>query len=296
MNQKGQLILTLILVMTVALAIGLSIVQKSLVDVSTATKVEQSSRAFSAAEAGIEKALKTTNCGTSCNVSFSENNSSATVDDSSLIPPTPSSGTQQDPLEYPPLAKEDIAHVWLADPNSSPPSPPSTCGPAIVCFYTSSSLDVFWGNSSSDKAALELTIIYYGVDPVDGVSKYLSLKKYYDNPSANRSANNFEQVGNCSLGGNKPSTTAAYRTKYGDNSYQCKVTLSSLPSGLILLRARLLYNTQSQPFAVQPPANLTCGAACSIPAQARILVSTGISGAIFQRRVKLFHLIKLVSP
>ncbi len=45
-NQKGQLILILILVMTVALSIGLSIVQKSLVDVSTSSKVEQSSRAF----------------------------------------------------------------------------------------------------------------------------------------------------------------------------------------------------------------------------------------------------------
>ena len=57
MNKKGQILLALILVMTVALAIGLSVIQKSLVDVSTSTKVEQSSMAFSAAEAGIERSL-----------------------------------------------------------------------------------------------------------------------------------------------------------------------------------------------------------------------------------------------
>ena len=56
-EQKGQVILILILVMTVGLAIGLSIVQKSLVDISTASKIEQSSRAYSAAEAGVERAF-----------------------------------------------------------------------------------------------------------------------------------------------------------------------------------------------------------------------------------------------
>ena len=302
MNQKGQLILTLILVMAVVLAIGLSIVQKSLVDVSTATKVEQSSRAFSAAEAGIEKALKSTDCGpggVNCNVSFSENNSSATVSDSNLIPAVPPPGTRQAPLEHDSLlAKEDVAHVWLADPDSNVRLPECTAidpgGHQPVC-YRQTSLDVYWGNSNSDKAAIELTVVYYGVDPLDGVSKYLSLKKYYDNPSANRSANNFEQVGNCSSGGNKPVTTADYRAKYGDNSYQCKVTLSNLPAGLMLVRSRLLYNTQSQPFAVQPPPTATCGTACSIPPQARILVSSGVSGET-QRKVKLFQINKVVPP
>lgn len=298
-NQKGQLILTLILVMTVALAIGLSIVQKSLVDVSTATKVEQSSRAFSAAEAGIEKALKSTDCGAggvNCNVAFTENDSSATVSDSNLIPAIAAVGTQQDPLEYPPLAKEDVAHVWLADLNSTSPSSPPTCGGGIACFYTALSIDIFWGNSNSDKAALELTIVYFGTDPVDGVSKYLSLKKYYDHALATRSpANNFEPIENCSVGGNKPETTDAYKAKYGDNSYQCKVSLSGLPAGLILMRARLLYNTQSQPFAVQPPSDVKCGPACSIPPQARVLVSSGVSGET-QRKVKLFQLNKVVPP
>ena len=73
MKEKGQIILILLLVMTVALGVGLTIVQRSLTDISTSTKVEQSSRAFSAAEAGIEKALQ----GDISSVNFPDAGSSA---------------------------------------------------------------------------------------------------------------------------------------------------------------------------------------------------------------------------
>lgn len=290
-NAKGQIIVTLILVMTVALAIGLSIIQKSLVDVSTATKVEQSSRAFSAAEAGIEKALKSINCGAggvNCSVTFSENNSSATVNDSNLIPAVPPVGTQQSPLEYPPLAKEDVAHFWLADLDSTDPSNPPLCGPSISCYYTKPTLDVYWGNSTTDRAALELTLVYYGTnptDPVDPSAKYRNRKWYLDQFDRN---NNFHQG-------------CGYTSSSSVENYTCKFTIGgtqdpngSLPAGLILLRGRLLYNTTSQPIAIQ--AIWPCsGNGCFIPSQARVLVSSGVSGET-QRKVKLFQLNKVVPP
>jgi len=275
--QKGQIILVLILIMTVALAIGLSIVQKSLVNVSTASKVEQSSRAFSAAEAGIEKALK----GDTTLQSFSGSSSSIKeITDTGLTPCVPGQagcvqgvGIRQVVLEKEPLAKEDTAHVWLADLNSSsnPPTP----------FYTQSSLDVYWGNSSIDKAALELTLVYY-----DG-SLYKSRKWYLDDISATRNpANGFDTV----------SCPGTYQ--FGTNTYQCKKTLGDgtginngpLPSGspniLMLIRARLLYNTTRQLFAVQAVG--TCGSECSLPPQARTIFSTGASGET-QRRVKVYQ-------
>jgi len=275
-NQKGQVILVLILVMTVALAIGISVVQRSLSDISTSTKVEQSSRAFSAAEAGIEKALNCPTCVTT-SVNFSENQSGATVTNNSLIPCVPGSsgcvqgtGSQQVALEYPPLAKEEVAHVWLADYTS-------TVNPPTV-FYTQPTLDVYWGDPAAiDKAALELTLVYYAS------GQYLSRKWYLDQ-IVRSPANNFEQVtciGNYSLAG-----------------YQCKKTLGNntginngpLPSGLMLLRARLLYNSTSQPFAVQAVG--TC-ATCFLPPQARKIISTGTAGTT-QRRVQLFQLDKVV--
>lgn len=264
-SQRGQTVLILVLVMTVALAIGISVIQRSLSDVSTATKFEQSSRAFSAAEAGIEKALK----GDPSGVIFTDNSSSATVTGNTLIPAVPPNGTRQEPLEYLPLAKEETAHVWLADLTSTMNPPAEHYDPLV-----SRELDVFWGNSSTDQAALELTLVYH-----DG-SQYKSQKWYLDQ-TTRTPANNFEQLtctGNYSLAG-----------------YQCKKTISlpAPPASLMLIRARLLYNTASQPFAVQAVG--TCGTLCSIPPQAKKLISIGISGQT-QRKIQLFQLLKVVPP
>ncbi len=57
--EKGQVILVILLVMAVGLTVGLSVASRSITDVQLSTQVEESSRAFSAAEAGIEKALET---------------------------------------------------------------------------------------------------------------------------------------------------------------------------------------------------------------------------------------------
>ncbi len=266
-KQKGQVLLALILIMTVALAIGLSVVQKSLVDVSTSTKVEQSSRAFSAAEAGIEHALR--GGSTTSLPSLGSNNAQIKeITGGNLIPAVPPVNTRQDPLEYPPLAKEDVAHVWLAafDSTSNPPT----------LFYKQTSLDIYWGNSAINKAALELTLVYY-----DG-TLYQSKKWYLDHSITRSPVNNFEQVAAC--GGHT----------LGLNTYQCKKTLSFTPqqaAGLMLIRVRLLYNEASQPFAVQAVG--TCEKECSIPPQAKILTSTGISGET-QRRVQVFQIQKVV--
>ena len=264
-EEKGQIILILVLVMTVALAIGISVIQRSLSDISTATKVEQSSRAFSAAEAGIEKALR----GDATAVSFPENNSSATVTGTDLIPAVPADGTRQDPLEYPNLAKEEIAHVWLADPDSAT-NPPAA-------FYKQPSLDIYWGNSNFDQAALELTLVYY-----NGSQYTTQNTKWYLDHTVTRTPDNKFTPVPCS-GGYKP----------GTNTYQCKYTINSLPAGLMLIRARLLYNSSSQPFAVHAVG--ICGADCSLPPQARKLIATGISGQT-QRRIQVFRLDKVVPP
>lgn len=58
-SQKGQAILIVVLVMVVSLTIGLSIASRSVTNLKTSTEEENSQRAFSAAEAGVEKALQT---------------------------------------------------------------------------------------------------------------------------------------------------------------------------------------------------------------------------------------------
>lgn len=272
-NQTGQVILGLILVMVIALGIGLSVVQRSLVDISTSSKVEDSSRAFSAAEAGIEKALKV---GTTTVDFTAENNSRAAVSDSGLLPCIPGVGAcppgQQAPLEYPPLAKEEVAHFWLASPTASLP----VCTAPDVC-YTPTMLDVYWGNSTLDRAALELTLVYH----TGGV--YQSRKWYLDQISR---SNGFDTT--------LPTCTGGYSPAGSTSIFQCKVRIgqspadTSLPSGLMLLRARLLYNSTSQPIAIQ-------GVGGSIPPQAKIIKSIGSSGET-QRTVQVFQIEKVVPP
>lgn len=279
LNENGQIVLVLVLVMTVALAIGIAVIQRSLSDVSTASKVEQSSRAFSAAEAGIEKTLS---IGTSITTPLSLGNSSQVVSqDTGLTPVVSTVGARQNPLEYFSLSKEDVAQVWFADFNSA------TNPPAQV--YKQSLLDVYWGNSASDPAALELTVIYYGADPSDPVdpatTKYRSKKLYFDQITRSPS-NNFDLNSTC---------TGGIRPANGSNTYQCErlVGLPASPAQLMLLRARLLYNTTSQPFAVQA---LTCTAApCqdySLPSQTRIIQSTGTAG-VTQRKIQLQQMYKV---
>ncbi len=288
MKQQGQIILILILVMTVALGIGLSVIQKSLVDISTASKVEQSSRAFSAAEAGVEKVLANKGLDKSGQTFTGNSSSFQPVSDSKSIPGQQSGNSPQIPVVYPPLAKEDVVQIWLADPATALPG---SCATGATC-YKQSSLDVYWGNSSSDKAALELTLVYYGTDlsdPVDpSTTKYRSRKWYLDQNITRTPDNGFEKL-SC-FGG------IAELLNLGNNQtqqFQCKKTITALPSGLMLLRARLLYNTGSQPLAVQAVG--TCGSDCSLPSQAREIISTGTSGNT-QRTVRLFQMNQVVPP
>jgi len=56
-NQKGQAVLIVLLSLSVVLIVVMFVVSRSITDISLSTKEENSLRAFSAAEAGIERAL-----------------------------------------------------------------------------------------------------------------------------------------------------------------------------------------------------------------------------------------------
>ena len=289
-NENGQLIVIIVLIITVILAVGLSVIQKSLGDISTATKVEQSHRAFSAAEAGVEKTLQggDPNCGdpTKKCVIF-ENDSDASVADTGFLPGIPSPGVRQDPIQYNSLFRDSIAQVWLADFSSSSHPLPER--------YTETKLDVYWGDPmATDKAALELTLIYH-----DG-SEYTWKKWFLDQPVIRDNPNGFCQVSTC--GGSNQAGSVNYQCKFtlGDSSTctnQASIIVTSninnnsslkpnAQTKLTAIRARLLYNDNSQPLAFWANPG-TCGALnCTLPGQKREIYSTGTSGDT-QRKVKV---------
>lgn len=107
-NQKGQAVLVVLLSLSVVLIVVMFTVSRSVTDISLSTKEEDSLRAFSAAEAGIERALV---IGTDQGGSFGDASFNASVTDfaaglSSVVYPTS-------------LKSGESAIFWLTRPDET---------------------------------------------------------------------------------------------------------------------------------------------------------------------------------
>ncbi|HSX19238.1 MAG TPA: hypothetical protein VLE91_03840 [Candidatus Saccharimonadales bacterium] len=60
-KRRGQILILVLLVVVVALAVGLSVASRNIINVRTSTQTENSQRAFSAAEGGVEDTLSQLN-------------------------------------------------------------------------------------------------------------------------------------------------------------------------------------------------------------------------------------------
>ncbi|MDP2632311.1 MAG: hypothetical protein Q8P25_01150, partial [Candidatus Curtissbacteria bacterium] len=60
-RRSGQILILVLLVVVVALAVGLSVASRNITNIRTSTQTEQSQRAFSAAEGGVEDVLSRLN-------------------------------------------------------------------------------------------------------------------------------------------------------------------------------------------------------------------------------------------
>lgn len=144
--QSGQALLVVILTMVIALTVGLSLASRSITNLRISTSQEESQKAFSAAEAGIEEALKSgLSIGSSVNPLSLPNNAQyfAQV-----------TGVGGNEFIFPATAtKDDAVQIWLSN------------YPDFTNPYTGSSLEIYWGDESEsctvNAAALEI-IIFYG--------------------------------------------------------------------------------------------------------------------------------------
>lgn len=263
-SQDGQIVIILLLMMLVILSIGLAITQRTITNVTTSTQTEQSSRAFSAAEAGIERAIQgNSSTQTTVNVSLPGNESSATVSVSGDLPVS----TQA--LEYPPLSKEEIAQFWFANPVT------------LAAFYNNSTFKVYFGNEngSTDKPALEVNVI------TQNGGNYNSYKYYYDSNTVRADQNIFNKV-NCA-GGNSINTSES-----SNSQFYCQVDVPPTPTDRtgapsytgtpIMARIRFLYTNNKHKIAVNPVGG------GSLPPQAKTFTSTGTAGSA-QKRIKVFR-------
>lgn len=265
--QKGQIAVTVILIMVIALTIGLSISGRSVSDIKMSAQVEESQRAFSAAEAGIEAALYSDQPGSSVVVG----NAIYTV----KIAENPS-----DAFLYPGLVTHDnLVQIWLSDPGDG------------VELYNADTIQIAWGNpnsgwrTSDNTPAIEAIIIYK-----DG-SDY-KFGKYSLDPRDNRENENNFCHANCS-GVSEWKTDASTVVNGSPLQFSAQIDLSPFRDGtetkkLQILRVRLMYNSTEQLLGL-------IGVGEPIPAQGKAIQSTGVAGET-TRKVEVFEFYPQVPP
>lgn len=150
-KQNGQALIVVIMTLLVVSVVVLAVASRSITDVKISQTSEESARAFSAAEAGVEEAVEKIRAGTVAidtanNISFPNNARAVYV-------VTEQGSSTQSFLSATPLASDtDGFQVYLANRDGSSP-------------YTNSSICIVWGNegtvsSQSDAPSLSIKILY----------------------------------------------------------------------------------------------------------------------------------------
>jgi len=172
-GQKGQVLLTIVLVMVIGLTVGLSLASRAITNLRTSQEEATSQKALSAAEAGVEQAAKSST--SSATGSFINNTTFKT----SI---TQVSGTSFLLNGGNLISKDDGIDVWLSDY--------STDSAKLYQNQWSGSMSFYFGNSSNgcNEAALEIIVI-------SGSRANPLSRKYAFDPCLVRSnGNNFASV------------------------------------------------------------------------------------------------------
>ncbi len=267
--QEGQVLLLVLLAVSVLATMVLSVTSRSVSEVAVTTREEESLRAFSAAEAGVEEALIT---GTLSQVSsgavppiersFQAGSSSL----SNFVAEVSRYPQDLRAFNYPfKLSSGDSGSVYFVTRNDDGGIMP--CNPSSSPCFNGNNLNLCWGEQGSDTAVL-VSIIYRNNSGNFGVSSV-----GYDPVSTRRSGgsdpNNFEAAGgSCSIGAGSESRSYAYRAQVDFNS----LNITGQP---ILMRVSMLYNNNPQEFGVSTLSDL--------PVQGRRVNSQGSAGEATRR-------------
>lgn len=246
-GQSGQATVIILLIMVVVLTIGLSITARSITDLRISSQTEQSNRAFSAAEAGIEEALKTglqnlVGSGPSGQKPIGGATYKYTVESVGGASYAPDKPVAQDDVVQLKLDKTGLTSAYD--------------GVNIYWIASGEDCDITSGNP----AAVEVSIIY-------GDGPYNMYKQTY---AVKDRGDNFLQItaGSFTLG----SKTYCARTPTSGNGSLINFNSSGITNPQ-LLRIRPLYNTSSLAVEAQPSGR-------QLPIQSYRVRSEGEAGGV----------------
>lgn len=257
LHQEGQVLLISLLVLSIATTVALALIGRSTTDVAISNQTNESSRAFSAAEAGIEESLKTGVGTTGAQVLSSGAKYTVLKADIGGAP-----GAYVFPKK---VSHGTTETLWLAEHN-----PDGSL--KEVPFYTAAGIDVCWSQETTTPAMI-VSVLYKTAG-----GEYRMAKGAYDPDGAARtpppsSPNNFSTPVTSSTGGCGAGTGTKYKQTITFGSFIPAINPAS--DTLLMLRVQPVYSD----------AILAVNASTPLPLQGNKLVSTGVSGAGVTRKV-----------
>lgn len=270
--QKGQALVLVLLSLAVVLTLVLYILSRTVTDIAVSSREEEAVRAFSAAEAGVEKALVAGTIG-SIPGAFGDTVFSAETSEFAKNSPD---------FNYPVnLTSGDSATVWFVS-HKDDGGLASVCDATYPCF-SGDSMQVCWGkpDMSGDIPAVEVSVFYETNLPrLDGNYSDVKIARAAFDSNAGARANNFSAPdtsdGSCSISGQ------AY--KFGKTINFAGFTPGVNPDGLLFAKARMFYNTD-QNHQIGFSVGVAGG---TLPSQGLMVNSSGSSGEA-NRRLEVFQ-------
>jgi Tfp pilus assembly protein PilX len=268
--QSGQALLLVLLSMAVVLTIVLSVLSRTITDITVTTKEEEALRAFAAAEAGIERAL------------IIGSNTGEFGDGASFTATISNFGQQQSEYVYPEkLLSGETAIIWFVDHDEDDGT--LTCDTG-ECF-TGSSMKVCWGEagttSGSDTTPAVEVSIFYAETP-GNYSAIRIARETADSYNIRRSTNNFSatDVGTCTVSG----TDFEFQKTLDFASLGIPAASYNNQNGLQFAKIRILYNTD----AAHTVGVDVSGSGNDLPSQGVRIESAGSAGEA-NRRIEVFQ-------
>lgn len=268
--QSGQALVLVLLSLAVVLTLVLYILSRSITDVAISSREEEAVRAFSAAEAGVERALVigvgsgTIQLG---DASFSSNVTSFAEASRSFVYPSS-------------LASGDSITTWFSLRDNSGPT---SCDISHPCF-SGNKMKVCWGragtgSSSSTTPAVEVSFVYL-VTPGNFATARIARATF--DPNAGRRASNFfsaPDAGGCTINGE------SFAFQKDITFADLGITSAGTDGGLQFARIRMFYNTD-QNHDVGVDVNFSGND--TLPSQGLLIDSTGSAGES-NRKVEVFQ-------
>ncbi len=268
-DDSGQALVLVLLSLSVVLTLILYILSRSVTDVAVSSRQEEAVRAFSAAEAGIERSLVV---GTG----FPETG----IGNASYTTSVTSFASGSGELSFPsPVSYGDVVTVWFVSHDNSGKL---VCNPPPLPCYFGTQMKVCWGNPGTPRdslttPAVELSVYYES--PANSGFANLNVGRVLVDPNSGRSAGNAFIIspdwsaGTCQIG----NQTYAFQKTINFSDMKIPAGSYGAVNGMQLAQIRMLYNSDvSQAVGVGVTGS-------TLPSQGKVIDSSGFAGDINNR-------------